>query len=139
MVARTLFYELTAIYRPFLNRLDRILNEYHLFSSQWRIMKFLLDKGPHTISEIAQHNFVEKPTITRLVQKLSELGYVEAITGEDKRVRRIQLTDSGREICDEVFKKLDVFYDFLLEDINEATQQDLSDSLEKISKKLKEF
>ncbi|MFD2830169.1 MarR family winged helix-turn-helix transcriptional regulator [Corticicoccus populi] len=139
MSSSTLFYELATIYRPFINRLDKELNAYNLFSSQWRIMKLLLDKGPHTISEIAHHNYVEKPTITRLVQKLIELEYVEAVTGEDKRVRMIQLTDSGRAVCSKVIEKIDVFYRNLLDGVDEDTQQEVTEALKKISENLKNY
>lgn len=134
-----LFYELTTIYRPFIHRLDKELNEYHLFSSQWRIMKFLLDHGPHTISEIAYYSYVEKPTITRLVQKLIELEYVEATTGEDKRVRMIQLSDKGTGVSHDIMEKLDTFYQHLLEDVDEEAQKELSKALKEIFKKLKNY
>ncbi|WP_411843554.1 MarR family winged helix-turn-helix transcriptional regulator [Salinicoccus sp. HZC-1] len=133
------FYAFTSAYRPYINRLDRELAPFNLFSSQWRIMIYLKENGPHTISEIAGESNVEKPTTTRLVQKLHESGYVKSVQGEDKRVRMIELTPRGHAVYKEVREKLDVFYSYLLDDMGDEEQKQLTELMNRISKRIKEY
>lgn len=102
-------------------------------------MVFIKENGPHTISDIATHSNVEKPTITRLVQKLIELNLVKSVQGEDKRVRMIELTSEGQTVCIEVRKKLDVLYSYLLEDFSEEEQRKFTELMSKISTRIKEY
>lgn len=127
------------MYRPYVNRLDRELAPFNLFSSQWRIMVFIMNNGPHTISDIAVHSNVEKPTITRLVQKLIDLGLAKAIMGEDKRIRMIELTPEGQTVYKDVREKLDVFYDYLLEGFSEEEQKRFTELMNKISTRIQEY
>lgn len=102
-------------------------------------MVFLIDKGPHTISEIAAHSNVEKPTITRLVQKLMDLSLVESVQGEDKRVRMVELTPRGQTVYKEVREKLDVFYNYLLDDFSEEEMMHVTELMNRISTKIKNY
>ena len=56
---------------------------------------FLHTAETATLVEISNYFNVEKPTITRTVNRLEDIGLIEQIPGKDKRERRIQLTDSG--------------------------------------------
>ena len=62
-----------------------------------------------TLVEISNYFDVEKPTITRTVNRLEELGLIEQIPGKDKRERRIQLTDAGVQKYIEGQKIVDEF------------------------------
>lgn len=90
------------MYRPFINLINVQLGKYQLYSSQWALLRLLMDKGPHTFVDIANFMFIEKPSVTRLVQKLVELGYVETVAGRDKREKLVQLTANGEEIVQEI-------------------------------------
>lgn len=90
------------MYRPFINLINVQLGKYQLYSSQWALLRLLMDKGPHTFVDIANFMFIEKPSVTRLVQKLVELGYVETVAGRDKREKLIKLTAHGEAIVKEI-------------------------------------
>lgn len=136
---REFFYEYIATYRPYLNLLNKQLASFQLYSSQWRIMHFILHNGAHTVSDIAVYQKVEKPTTTKMVQRLIELGYVEASTGEDKRTKVIQLTKTGHEICDQIQKKISQLQCYLLEGISEEEQLLATRLLKKVSKKIADY
>lgn len=104
------FQQFLSVYRPLINKANQQLAKYQLYTSQWAILNLLYLKGPHSNVEIANHQNVEKPTITRMIQRLEELNYVECVPGRDRREKKIQLTDYGREICAEIklmFKELE--------------------------------
>ncbi|MNP84351.1 hypothetical protein D3C76_1836210 [compost metagenome] len=61
---------------------------------------------------------------------------MEAVPGDDKRTKFIQLTDKGREIFDQVQHKLDVFQSNLAEDMSEDEQLLVARALENIRRKI---
>jgi len=78
-----------------------------------------MDKGPHTFVDIANFMFIEKPSVTRLVQKLVELGYVETVAGRDKREKLVQLTANGEEVVKEIKAQLKPFFEQALAGVSE--------------------
>ncbi|MBG9452985.1 MarR family transcriptional regulator [Lysinibacillus sphaericus] len=101
-IEQEFFNQYRLMYRPFINLINEQLGKYQLYSSQWALLRLLTDKGPHTFVDIANFMFIEKPSVTRLVQKLVELGYVETVAGRDKREKLVQLTANGEEIVLEI-------------------------------------
>lgn len=136
---RRLFFELSGTYRPYVANMDLLLSEYNLYSSQWRIMVYLKNYGPHTISEIAGYNSVEKPTITRLVMKLIDMGFLKSTPGEDRRVRIIDITEEGHRVYEKVRDKTDIFYKYALEEIKSKEIDELTELMQKISRRIKEY
>jgi DNA-binding MarR family transcriptional regulator len=88
-------------------------------------MYYLSNFGPATLVELAKYQSVEKPTITRTVNRLEELEYIEHIPGKDKREKRIQLTEIGRYVYKEVRVDIDHFEQDILKGISEEEQLEL--------------
>ena len=101
-IEQEFFNQYRLMYRPFINLVNMQLEKYQLYSSQWALLRLLMDKGPHTFVDIASFMFIEKPSVTRLVQKLVELGYVETVAGRDKREKLVQLTAIGEKLVQEI-------------------------------------
>lgn len=116
------FYQYRTMYRPYINKLNLYLAKHQLYSSQWSILYLLIHEGPFTLVEMANFLNVEKPTITRMIQKLVELNYVETVPGKDKREKRIHLTDIGEQVCSEVQATIDQFQKEALQGISEEDQ-----------------
>lgn len=133
------FYELSATYRPFVNQLNNELAEFQLHYSQWRVMHFIMHNGVQTVSDIAMYHKVEKPTTTKMVQKLIELGYLKASVGADRRSKFIALTETGHEVCDQVQKKINQYESYLLGDIPEEEQVIATRLLKHISGKIADY
>ncbi|MCL1694475.1 MarR family transcriptional regulator [Lysinibacillus sp. BPa_S21] len=118
-IEQEFFNQYRLMYRPFINLVNVQLEKYQLFSSQWALLRLLMDKGPHTFVDIANFMFIEKPSVTRLVQKLVELGYVETVAGRDKREKLVQLTANGEEIVQEIKSQLKPFFEQALAGVSE--------------------
>lgn len=114
------FSQYAKVYRPLLNKLNAELEQYSLSNSQWNIMKILKIEQVMTPAEIAHRQQVEKPSITKILQRLNEMGFIEVTPGEDKREKWIRLTDSGEAVCIEIMERLKLLYENLLEGIKEA-------------------
>ncbi|MFJ7732560.1 MarR family winged helix-turn-helix transcriptional regulator [Lysinibacillus sp. NPDC097231] len=126
-IEQDFFNQYRLMYRPFINQVNVQLEQYQLYSSQWAVLRLLMDKGPHTFVDIANFMSIEKPSVTRLVQKLVELGYVETVAGRDKREKLVQLSAHGEELVYEIKAHLKPFFEQALvgvpkQDIEIATQ-----------------
>jgi len=104
------FGQYAKVHRPMLNEINAVLAEYRLFNSQWTILKLLFQEGDMTPAEIATRQQVEKPSVTKILQRLEELTYIEVHPGQDKREKWIRLTESGSSACHEIMGKLDTLY-----------------------------
>ncbi|MBK5444136.1 MULTISPECIES: MarR family winged helix-turn-helix transcriptional regulator [unclassified Peribacillus] len=95
--------------RSFTKKLNEQLAKVNLFHSQWLIIYYLNQYGCSTLVEISNYLDVEKPTVTRTVNRLEERKLIEQIPGKDKRERRIQLTESGEITYQEAKKVVEEF------------------------------
>ena len=116
------FTEYIQFYRPVLNRLNTLLAPYQLFHSQWGILKLLWLEGEMTSAEIAVQKQVEKPSVTKIIQRLVEMDLVSIRPGTDRREKWIGLTQKGEATVIKVMSDLEVFYEELLE---HASQEDI--------------
>lgn len=126
------------LYRPIINQVNLLLTPYELYSSQWAILKLLKLEEALTLAEIANRQQVEKPTVTKIVQKLKRLGYVEATQGKDKREKWIRLTNDGHEVHDEIVEKLQILYADIFSDMSEEMIQATIDGLNQAHQSLRE-
>ena len=116
------FQQLLLLYRPFENNLNVQLNKHDLHRAQWSILYYLNNYGSATLVELANYQSVEKPTITRTIARLEELGYVEHVPSKDKREKRMRLTELGKKVYSEVRVTIDQYEQEILKGITEEEQ-----------------
>jgi MarR family transcriptional regulator, transcriptional regulator for hemolysin len=95
------FHQYIQLSRSYTKKLNEQLAPLNIFHAQWSVLYYLHQAGSATLVEISHYYHVEKPTITRTVNRLYERGLIEQISTEDKRERRIQLTDLGAHMYEE--------------------------------------
>ncbi len=116
------FHQFVLLYRPFENRLNTQLGKHQLYRAQWSILYYLSNTGPATLVELSHYLYVEKPTVTRTINRLEELGYVEHVPSKDKREKKMQLTELGRKVYKDVRETIDQFEKSILKGISEEEQ-----------------
>ena len=116
------FHQLLMLYRPFENKLNVQLNKHHIQRAQWTILYYLHHFGSATLVELSKYQGVEKPTITRTINRLEELGYVESVPSKDKREKRMHLTQLGETVYEAVRVTIDQFEHDILNGITEEEQ-----------------
>jgi MarR family transcriptional regulator for hemolysin len=119
---RTFFQQLLLLYRPFENRLNIQLAKHQLYRAQWSILYYLANEGSATHVELSHYLYVEKPTITRTITRLEELGYVEHVPSKDRREKRMQLTEHGKNVYKAVRVTIDQFEQDILAGVSEQEQ-----------------
>ena len=92
----------------FRRELIRTLAEYNLTPEQWQVMAMLWSTSrPLSQNDIVKSTMRDKPTVSRMIQRLEKNGWVEKTPNRlDARVTMIRLTGKGdshkREISSKV-------------------------------------
>ncbi|GKV68684.1 putative HTH-type transcriptional regulator YwoH [Sporosarcina sp. NCCP-2716] len=105
------------LHRPLVNQLNKQLQHYDLYNAQWTVLSLLSRCGEMTSAEIAEEQMVEKPSITKIVKRLHEMGYIEVTQGQDKREKLLRLSEEGRRTTEAIQEKLLPLYERILEGI----------------------
>lgn len=107
------------LYRPLVNQLNRLLLRYDLYNAQWTILSLLSREGEMTSAEIADEQMIEKPSVTKVVKRLHEIGYLDVTQGQDKREKLLKLSEEGERITAKIQAELLPFYERILDGIPE--------------------
>jgi DNA-binding MarR family transcriptional regulator len=108
------------------------MSTYELSYSLWQVIFYIKNNGPSTLVDIANQYNVEKPTITRRVQRLEDLQIVKQIPGMDKREKVIQITEVGEEIYQACRNKITALENSIMDGIAHENQMILFQTLPKI-------
>lgn len=128
---RLFFDQYYRMYRPFVSQLNQKLAQHGLYTSQFAVLKLIHTEKELTLGEISRYQAVERPTITRTVQRLKELGYVQAGSGKDKREKMIQLTALGESTYQDIQHSI---ADFQLKALDGVSEDELLKSIEVLTK-----
>lgn len=81
--------EMTRTYRPLLEKLQ-------ITYSQYLVLLVLWSGNPRTVTEIGDALFLDSGTLTPLLKRLEEKGWLQRVRGkDDERVVNISLTQAG--------------------------------------------
>jgi DNA-binding MarR family transcriptional regulator len=116
------------------NRLHRLLrqqDESGLTPTSTAMLATISRDGPLTLGELAAHEQVAPPTITKLIGKLEEAGFVDRIPDPaDKRVCRVSLTPAGHEQLEANRARRTAWLAERLADLPQADRDRLDDLVE---------
>lgn len=66
---------------------------------EWRVLATLAGSGAITIGHLAQKSVSKQPTVTRLLDRMEQLGHVERLADHsDRRLTRVRMTRSGKKM-----------------------------------------
>jgi len=111
-----------SVYRPLISKLNELLDEYDLSYSLWQVINYLKNNGPSSLVDISTYHNIEKPSITRRVQRLEERRLIEVLPARDRREKIIKLTASGEELYQKCRKKITRLEYEVMEGIPEKEQ-----------------
>lgn len=84
-----------ALYKDF----DNHVRAAGLSSIEWRVLATLHDSEPLTVSQLALEVLSKQPTVTKLVQRMSEQGWIELLADPlDQRRTLVAVTAAGRRL-----------------------------------------
>lgn len=127
-----LFRQYIRIYRPLMKSLNELLEKYQLSYSLWQVIVYLKDEGTSTLVDISNYYQVEKPSITRRVHRLQELGLIEEVPSTNRREKIMELTTEGRRIYQICREEITALEHHISEGLSEEEQQTAFQFLMKI-------
>ena len=80
-----------ALYKDF----DTQVRAAGLSMIEWRVLATLQDGPPLTVSQLAQEVLSKQPTVTKLVQRMAEQGWVELLADPMDQRRTLVTTSTG--------------------------------------------
>jgi DNA-binding MarR family transcriptional regulator len=84
-----------ALYKDF----DAEVRARGLSSIEWRVLATLHDGEPLTVSQLAQEVLSKQPTVTKLVQRMADQGWVALhADAADQRRTLVKVTPAGRRL-----------------------------------------
>jgi MarR family 2-MHQ and catechol resistance regulon transcriptional repressor len=111
-------------YNNFIKASEKNVKEYQLTLSEFGVMEMLLNKGPQPVQKIADKILVTSGTITYVINKLEEKGFVRREKcKDDKRVIYVILTDKGTMFIGNVFKEHKNFLKDIFSMLNEEEKK----------------
>ncbi|WP_244618279.1 MarR family winged helix-turn-helix transcriptional regulator [Rhodoferax sediminis] len=91
-----------AVYKDF----DREVRAAGLSSIEWRVLATLHDSAPLAVSQLALEVLSKQPTVTKLVQRMSEQGWVRlAADPGDQRRTLVAITAAGQAVVKPLIEK----------------------------------
>ena len=91
-----------ALYKNF----DSQLREAGLSSIEWRVLATLNDSPPLTVSQLAHEVLAKQPTVTKLVQRMADQGWLTLQADpSDQRRTLVGASASGRKLVRPLLEK----------------------------------
>lgn len=106
----------------------RAVEEEGLTTQQWAVLGALSRKkaeGGMSIGELAKYLMVSRQNLSGLIGRMERDGHlIISPDGQDRRSRRVSMTESGRRVwLEQAFPKIQDYYDDVLSDfsVNDVT------------------
>ena len=123
--------QMTALYRPYLEKLDLTYPQYLVMLLLWQHEKL-------SVKRIGCELWLDSGTLTPLLKRMEETGLVDRVRcKDDERIVHIQLTDEGKLLQARAVGIPDnIFTDLSITDLQlESLKNELSAILNKLDKK----
>ncbi|CAN5264668.1 MarR family transcriptional regulator [soil metagenome] len=91
-----------AISEDFLKEIEK----QKLAVTEWRVLATLSDGDGLTIGQLSDMVIAKQPTVTKIIDRMSDAGLVERHTGQvDKRQTTIYTTEKGKELVKDLLRR----------------------------------
>lgn len=130
----TLFQDIS---RKLWGRFELRTAEHGLSAAQWRLLGHVLRDGPSTQIALASLLGVEPISVSRLIDRMEQQGWVRREAHpEDRRARIVVATDRARAVGPAVRTIAEELYDEALAGLDEDERRALHSALLKITENL---
>ena len=111
------------------DEINIILLPHQLNYSLWQVLYVIQLKQGCTSIDIAEYLNVSKPSIAKRIHTLMQLEVLEQVDTEDKRQKKLILSQKGVELFQICSKKMDVFEQQMLLPLDQDSQNCALDTL----------
>jgi DNA-binding MarR family transcriptional regulator len=119
-----------ALYKPF----DSHVRAAGLSSIEWRVLATLHDSPPLTVSQLAHEVLAKQPTVTKLVQRMAEQGWLQLLADPaDQRRTLVTASATGRKLVRPLLEKARAHESQMLRNLAASEQAALKKLLAKLA------
>ncbi|HJE83096.1 MarR family winged helix-turn-helix transcriptional regulator [Megasphaera stantonii] len=93
-----LIHHLYLTMRAFTKGVNEVMKPLGLYSSEWTVLNFVAKHDSFPQSDIAAALEIEGAAISKTLSKMEQKGLIVRTSSQDKREKRISLTEKGREL-----------------------------------------
>ena len=116
------------------------IKTHGLTPNQFGVLEALFHKGALTINEIIEKTLSSSGNIDLVIKNLEKSNLVlKKVSDEDKRSRKLELTDKGRELISVVFPLHLECVDKMFSGMDLAEKKELSELMKKLSRTIGEY
>lgn len=127
------------IYASTMSIISHNLKDCQLTHQQIMIIQLVAHKKQITMSELCDEMSLNKSTVSGIVQRLEQTGYVKRIKDEsDRRNTYVVFSDKGKEFAMNFKNTINESFDKIFTSFNEEELIELKKNLMKINQKIKE-
>lgn len=127
------------IYASTMGVISNSLKDSGLTNQQVMVIKLIAHNGKINISQICEEMSLAKGTVSGIVTRLENAGYVKKVKDEtDKRNTYVTFADKGLEFAKEFRTTINQSFDKIFENFAEEEIKEVKESLLKIRNKIKE-
>ena len=127
------------VYSSSMDIVSKNLKDCNLTHQQIMIIKLIAHNKQINISQLCEEMSLSKGTVSGIVQRLEEAGYVKKIKyEEDKRNTYITFSEKGLEFAKEFRRKINQSFDKIFENLTEEEISEARKNLLKLRDKIKE-
>jgi|GEM_PF-1645541 len=133
---QNLMSNLRLVSRLYINGLTELLIPYNFTPLQWALLRYLVENGESTYSDVATKWQMENPTITPVAHNLVKRQLIEIQIGLDKRQKLMVVTSLGKEQYDKIQRTIYPYLEEVFEGIDEKQQLVLHEVFENMYKNM---
>ncbi len=93
---------LNGLARLMRNELENRLREVSISPTAWSVLLTLDESEGRSQSDLARSTFLDGATVTRVLDRLEDKGFIERKRGDDRRVHFVTLTNDGKAMTQKV-------------------------------------
>jgi DNA-binding MarR family transcriptional regulator len=122
-------------------RLTALLSQFGVTPLQYNVLRILYvrdeDGEGLPIGVVGAALVASAPDVSRLIDRLEKLGYLERIRkADDRRVVRVRLTDAGFTLVERIFRPVLEHHHELLAKLSKSELERIAEDLRKVIERL---
>ncbi|MEW9109653.1 MAG: MarR family transcriptional regulator [Cytobacillus gottheilii] len=118
--------------------LKQFLREFALTTTEFAVLEVLYEHGKQTVHQIAGKVYLATGSMTYVIDKLVEKGYVmRSDCKEDRRVVHVEMAAEGQRLMNDLYPSYKNAIEVLFEEVTKSEMNSTASALAKIQLKTK--
>ncbi|WP_373073429.1 MarR family winged helix-turn-helix transcriptional regulator [Sulfurimonas sp.] len=136
-IQESLGFHFTSITVFIKRSIEQLLKPYNLTHLQFSILMNMYKNNISTQKEMLKNTYGDEASITRILDRLEAKGYIKRVRSEeDKRKKKLVLTDEGIELMTEIIKYTGYINNELAKDLKKDEEKEFLRLLQKVHNSL---